>query len=285
MQAQKVELKALRNGFDSKLMKEMWKYTWPLLIFGIIGIMNQVADKICYRFIVPGQEGETQLGIYGACVKIAMIMAMITQAFRYAYEPFVFGENREEAKKSKEMQAKVMKYFVIFTLLAFVAVMSYIDVLKFIISSDYWEGLAAVPIVMMAEIFMGVYFNLSFWYKLTDRTWWGAVMSAVGAGCMICVNVLLVPVIGYWACAWGGFAGYGVAMLMSWLIGRKYYPVPYDMKSILGFTALALGIFAAMTALGHPRLGLSPWLTMGVGTVLLAVYGCFTLKAVGVFRK
>ena len=162
------ELKNLRYGFDSGMMKQMLKYTWPLLLLGIIGIMNQVADKICYRFIVPGPEGEVQLGIYGACVKIAMIMAMITQAFRYAYEPFVFGENKAEGQKSKESQAKVMKYFVLFTLLAFVAVVAYLDILKYIIKSDYWEGLQVVPIVMMAEIFMGIYFNLSFWYKLND---------------------------------------------------------------------------------------------------------------------
>ena len=239
------ELKLLRNGFDTKLMKEMWKYTWPLLVFGIIGIMNQVADKICYRYIVPGQEGDTQLGIYGACVKIAMIMAMITQAFRYAYEPFVFGENREEAKKSKEMQAKVMKYFVIFTLMAFVAVMAYIDILKFIISSDYWEGLDTVPIVMMAEIFMGIYFNLSFWYKLTDQTYWGAIISAIGCAVLLAINFLLVPKIGYMACAWGGFAGYGICMVLSYFIGMKKNPVPYKLMPIIGYFALAVGIFLA----------------------------------------
>ncbi len=277
------ELRGLGVRFDGALARRMLQYTWPLLLLSLVGVLNQVADKILFPYLMPGEEGRVQLGIYGACVKIAMIVALLTQAFRYAYEPIVFNGSRD--RNSPRTLADGMKYFIIFALLAFLAVVVYMPVLRHLIQPGYWEGLGVVPIVMMAEIFMGVYFNLSFWYKLTDRTWWGAVMSAVGAGCMICVNVLLVPVIGYWACAWGGFAGYGVAMLMSWLIGRKYYPVPYDMKSILGFTALALGIFAAMTALGHPRLGLSPWLTMGVGTVLLAVYGCFTLKAVGVFRK
>ncbi|MCF0206289.1 MAG: lipopolysaccharide biosynthesis protein, partial [Bacteroidales bacterium] len=171
------ELKKMRLGIDWGILKKMLAYTWPLLLLGLAGIMNQVADKICYRFIVPGQEGEEQLGIYGACVKIAMIMAMITQAFRYAYEPFVFGENKANASKSKESQAVVMKYYVIFTLFAFITVMAYIDLLKYIIQSKYWAGLGTVPIVMMAEIFMGIYFNLSFWYKLTDRTLWGAVFS------------------------------------------------------------------------------------------------------------
>ena len=131
---------------------------------------------------------------------------------------------------------------------------------------------------MMAEIFMGVYFNLSFWYKLSDRTWWGAVMSAIGAAVMIAVNVALVPRIGYRACAWGGFAGYGTAMLMSFFIGRKYYPVPYDTKGILGFVALALGIYVVMTALSLPGLALNSWLFMGIGTLLLGVYALFVWK-------
>ena len=146
------ELRAMKFGIDRQLLKQMLKYTWPLLLFGIIGILNQVADKICYRFIVPGQEGEVQLGIYGACVKIAMIVAIFTQAFRYAYEPFVFGGQRD--KNSPEVQAVVMKYFVMTTLLAFLLVMMYLDVFRYIISPTYWEGLKVVPIVMMAEIFI-----------------------------------------------------------------------------------------------------------------------------------
>ena len=154
------EMRCMRYGIDINMAKQMLRYTWPLLILGLAGILNQVADKICFRFIMPGNDGDAQLGIYGACVKIAMIMAMITQAFRYAYEPFVFGNQRNS--DSKEMQAKVMKYFVMFTLLAFLAVSAYMDLLKYIIADKYWDGLKAVPIVMMAEIFMGIYFNLSF---------------------------------------------------------------------------------------------------------------------------
>jgi O-antigen/teichoic acid export membrane protein len=160
------EIRKLRFGIDRNLLKQMLHYTWPLLLLGLAGILNQVADKICYRFIVPGEEGDVQLGIYGACVKIAMIMAMITQAFRYAYEPFVFGGKRDTA--DKETQAKVMKYFIIFTLLAFLAVVMYMPLLQHFVGEAYREGLGVIPIVMMAEIFMGIYFNLSFWYKLID---------------------------------------------------------------------------------------------------------------------
>ena len=239
------ELRHLRNGMDWGLLKKMLKYTWPLLLLGLAGILNQVADKICYRYIVPGQEGEVQLGIYGACVKIAMIMAMITQAFRYAYEPFVFGNDKD--KNNKEVQAVVMKYFVIFTMVAFLAVMMYMDILKFIIKDDYWDGLKAVPIVMMAEVFMGIYFNLSFWYKLIDKTWWGAIFSGIGCAVLLAVNFVFVPKVGYMACAWGGVAGYGVCMVLSFLIGRKKYPVPYETGRILLYMGMAVALYLLST--------------------------------------
>ena len=237
------EIAKLRFGIDVDLLKQMLNYTWPLLLLGLVGILNQVADKICYRFIVPGQEGEVQLGIYGACVKIAMLMAMITQAFRYAYEPFVFGGKQD--KEDKESQAKVMKYFIIFTLFAFLAVMMYMPILKHIIKSDYWDGLRVVPIVMMAEIFMGIYFNLSFWYKLIDQTWWGAIFSGIGCAVLLAINFIFVPEYGYMACAWGGFAGYATCTLLSYFVGRKKAPIPYDLKSAFIYFALALALYFA----------------------------------------
>ena len=237
------ELKDARHGIDMPLLKKMMKYTGPLLILGLVGILNQVADKICYRFIVPGAEGEVQLGIYGACVKIAMIMAVITQAFRYAYEPFVFGENHRNAQQNTITQAKVMKYFVMFTLLAFLAVMMYLDILRYIIQEKYWDGLRAVPIVMMAEVFMGIYFNLSFWYKLCDKTYWGAIMSAIGCIVMLAINFIFVPKFGYMACAWGGFFGYGICMLLSYFIGQKESYVPYSILTIFKYFGITLCLY------------------------------------------
>ena len=183
-----------------------------------------------------------QLGIYGACIKIAMLMALITQAFRYAYEPFVFGGQRD--KQSKELQAKATKYFIMFTLLAFMVVMCYIDLFQYLMGADYREALPAVPIVMMAEILMGIYFNLSFWYKLTGQTWWGAVMSTIGCVVLVAINIIFVPKIGYMACAWGGLAGYGECVLLSYFIGQKKYPVPYPVGTILGYFVLTLAPFA-----------------------------------------
>ena len=262
------ELKGIGYGFDKALAGRMLRYTWPLLLLGLVGILNQVADKILFPWLMPGPEGQVQLGIYGACVKIAMIMALPTQAFRYAYEPIVFNGSRD--KDSPETLADGMKYFVVFTLLAFLAVMFYMPVLKHFVGSGYWEGLKVVPIVMLAEICMGIYFNLSFWYKLSDQTRWGAIISAAGAVVMIAVNVIGVPRIGYMACAWGGLAGYCTAMLLSWFIGQKKYPIRYDLRTIFIFFALAGALYAASEGLKH--LGLGPLAFMGIGTVLLALY-------------
>lgn len=254
------------STFSLQTLKPMLRYAWPLLLFGIVGIFNQVADKILLPWLLPGDEGRVQLGLYGACVKIAMIMAIITQAFRYAYEPFVFGGQRD--KQSKETQAQATKYFVMFTLLAFLAVMCYMDVFRYLVSPDYWEALPAVPIVMMAEILMGIYFNLSFWYKLTGQTWWGAVMSAIGCAALVAVNVIFVPKIGYMACAWGGLVGYGVCVLLSYFIGQKKYYVPYPVWTILGYTVLALVLYA-LTVVVHPE---ALWLRLTWNTVLILAY-------------
>ena len=272
------ELRGLGQRFDRGLARRMLAYTWPLLLLSLVGILNQVADKILFPHLMPGSEGMVQLGIYGACVKIAMIVALLTQAFRYAYEPIVFNGSRD--KNSPETLADGMKYFIIFALLGFLAVMVYMPVLRNFIQPAYREGLGVVPIVMMAEVFMGIFFNLSFWYKLSDQTWWGALISAAGAAVMIAVNVLLVPHVGYWACAWGGFAGYGTAMTLSWLIGRRKYPVPYDFRAILPFVLLAAVIFAAISLPSRLGAEVSPWLQMLGGTVLLGGYGGLVFREI-----
>lgn len=266
------ELKGFAYGFDGALARRMLRYALPILVLSIAGILNQVADKITYRFIVPGVEGDVQLGIYGACTKIAMIMALLTQAFRYAYEPFVFGKSRD--KDNREMYAVTMKFFIIFTLLAFLAVVFYMDILKYLIGSSYWEGLHVVPIVMMAEIFMGIYFNLSFWYKLKDVTYWGAIMSVIACAVLLGVNFIFVPRYGYVACAWGGLAGYGTAMLLSYFIGQHYYPIRYDIKGIARYFAIALAMFGAFKVMPIENI----WVRMAVGTLLLLLFVAYIIK-------
>ena len=263
------EIKKLKSGIDFTLLKQMLNYTWPILLLGLAGILNQVADKIVFKKIVPGLEGEEQLGIYGACVKIAMIMAMITQAFRYAYEPFVFGGQRDTA--DKETQATVMKYFIIFTLLAFLAVVMYMPLLQYLVGADYREGLRVVPIVMMAEIFMGIYFNLSFWYKLTDQTWWGAIFSAIGCAVLLAINFIFVPKYSYMACAWGGFAGYATCMVLSYFVGQKNAPIPYDLKSAFIYFALAIALYYVQKSI---HIESTIW-TLVVNTGLLLVFFAF----------
>ena len=262
----------LGGGFDGKLAKRMLNYSYPILILGIAGILNQVADKIIFRHVYPGEDAQVQLGIYGAASKIAMIMAMLTQAFRYAYEPFVFSKSKD--KDSKLMYANAMKYFIIFTLLAFLAVVFYIDILKYILAPDYWSGLKVVPIVMMAEIFMGIYFNLSFWYKLIDETKWGAWFSFAGCAVLIAINVFFVPIYGYMACAWAGFAGYGVAMLLSYFVGQKKYPIQYDLKSIGKYVAMAGVLYVISEYLPFENV----WVLLVIRTCLLLVFVGYIVK-------
>lgn len=264
------EIKGIFYGFDKALARRMLSYTWPLLLLSLLGILNQVADKILFPYLMPGHEGQVQLGVYGACVKIAMIMSLLTQAFRYAYEPIVFSGGKD--RNSPETLAQGMKYFVIFTVLAWLAVMFYLPILKHFIQLGYWSGLKVIPIVMTAEIFMGVYFNLSFWYKLSDRTWWGAVLSAAGAAVMILVNVIFVPRHGYMACAWGGFAGYGCAMLLSYFIGQKYNPVHYELGAMAKFVVIAAVMYLIYRFI--PIEGM--WWKMGIGTLMLLAY-CFII--------
>lgn len=230
------ELRLFRPTLDKRLLKEMLKYSWPLLLLGIAGILNLNADKVIYTWLVPGEKGIQELSVYGASVKVAAIMAMLMQAFRYAYEPFVFSNSKQ--KDSKELYAKAMKYFIIMAMLAFLVVVFYMDILKYIINRNYWEGLKVVPIVMAAEIFMGIYFNLSFWYKLNDETYWGAIFSFIGCALLFAVNIIFVPRYGYIACAWASFTGYFAAMLLSYIIGQKRNAINYDLKCILWYTLL-----------------------------------------------
>lgn len=266
------ELQGFKFGFNGRLLRRMISYSWPILVLGIAGILNQSGSQIVFPFIY-GEGSDVPLGIYGASVKIAMIMAMITQAFRYAYEPFVFGSASE--KGSKEMYAKAMKYFIIFTLLAFLCVVGYMNILKYIIGPSYWEGLKVVPIVMAAEIMMGVYFNLSFWYKLTDQTLWGALFSGIGCLVLFGVNILFIPKFSYMACAWAGFAAYGVAMLLSYIVGQKKYPIKYPLKDIALYVALALAMFAVMTY-ANARLG--KWLAIVCNTALILTFCAVIIK-------
>ena len=269
------EIGGIRFGFDRAACKRMLSYAWPLLVMGLAGQLNQAASQILFPYFYDGstEEAHTELGIYGACIKIAMIMVMITQAFRYAYEPFVFGKSKD--KDNKETYAQAMKYYLIFTLLAFLVVIGYLDVLRYLIGSSYWEGLRVVPIVMAAEIMFGVFFNLSFWYKLTDRTIWGAYFSGIGAVVLIVVDILFIPRFSYMACAWAGFAAYGVSMVVSYFIGQKYYPIKYPLGDMALYTWLAIMAFVVMTI---ARGSFPLWLSLAINTLFILLFVAVIVK-------
>ena len=262
------ELYRIHWSFDFRLLRRMLSYSWPILVLGIAGILNQAADKMIFPLVYPDHaEGVRQLGIYGACVKVAMIMAMITQAFRYAYEPFVFAQSKDKDKNTT--YALGMKYFLIFTLLAFLCVEAYLPLLKYMVGSTYWEGLKVIPIVMAAEIMMGVYFNLSFWYKLIDKTIYGAWFSLAGCAVLIAVNIIFIPQYGYMACAWGGFIGYATAMVLSYIVGQIKNPIPYPMKSITVYVGITVLFFVIMEMWPNEW---APILRMGLNTLLIVAF-------------
>ena len=267
------ELVHMRFRVDMGLLRRMLSYSWPILILGIAGILNQAADKMIFPLVYPDKaQGISELAVYGACAKIAMIMAMITQAFRYAYEPFVFAQSRERGQA--HMYAMGMKYFLIFTLLAFLCVMAWLPALRYMVGADYWQGLRVVPIVMAAEIMMGVYFNLSFWYKLIDKTIYGAVFSIVGCTVLLAVNFYGIPRMSYMACAWGGFAGYGTAMILSYIVGQKKNPIPYPMRSMAGYVLLAVVLYVLIMLVPDEWPVL---LRLAAGTALVVVYAAYTV--------
>ncbi len=275
------DLFRIRWKVDFGLLRRMLSYSWPILLLGIVGILNQVADKILFPMVYPDKAGaNVELGVYGSCVKIAMIMAMITQAFRYAYEPIVFAKAKDADRK--EYYASAMKYFLIFTLLAFLCVVGYMPVLQYILGEEYREGLKVVPIVMVAEIMMGVYFNLSFWYKLIDRTIFGALFSLAGCAALLAVNLWGIPHYSYMACAWGGVVGYGTAMLLSYIVGQRLNPIPYPMRTLTGYVVLAALFYWLLTLLPADA---PMWQSLGLATLLVVAYAAVILWKERLFRN
>ncbi len=258
-----------RRVFSGDLLKQMLRYSLPLLVLGVCGIMNQTLDRILFPFFYDGADAQAQLGIYGACFKVAMVMMMFTQAFRYAYEPFVFAKHKD--KKSVEAYADAMKYYIIFSYMILLGMIFYLDLLKFIIAPSYWEGLKVVPVVLWTYIFQGVYFNLSFWYKLTDKTQWGAYFSLIGVVITFALQAIFVPRIGYMASAASSTICFFVLMALSYFVGRKHLDIPYDMRRVGTYTLLVVAVLAGYYSLAH-FLSLNEWMKMGIGTILLIIY-------------
>ena len=266
------ELRGFRWRFNSRLWREMMTYSAPLLVLSVAGIMNQTVDKILYPVLVSDPaEAAYGLGIYGANYKVAIVMVMFLQAFRFAYEPFIFSRDRGAGESRNKAYSDAMKYFVIFALVIFLGVMFYLNIVRHFISSRYYSGLDVVPVIMLAELFFGIFFNLSLWYKLSDRTVWGMWFSLLGLAVTLAMNVLLVPRLGYMGCAWAALTSYGVMMLASYFVGRAKHPIPYETGRILGYFGIAAGIYAVgMYAL--PAMGMGALLTGAARAVLILLF-------------
>lgn len=263
---------AAKLKFNHQLLRKILQYSLPLLVLGVAGIMNQTLDKILYPFLKPGVEGAAELGIYGATSKIAMVMLMFTQAFRYAYEPFIFAQHKD--KNNLLAYADAMKFFIIFSLLIFLGMTLYMDIFKYIIQRDYWVGLNVVPIVLMSFIFQGIFFNLSLWYKLTDKTMYGAWFSILGTIIIVVGNVLLVPRFGYTGAAWAAFACYFVIMLVSYYFGQKYMPIKYDLKTIGFYTLVTIILYVISLFIDTPY----PIVNIALKTALMIAFLALLVK-------
>lgn len=222
-----------------ELVKEMLTYTWPLVILGLAAMVNDTLDKILIkRLMTDKAEAQVAQGIYGACNKIAVLMSIVIQAFRFAAEPYFFSKSKD--KDSKQTYSMVMKYFFIFCLLLFLGISLNLDWLKYIVGKEYRIGLGVVPILLIAYLFLGVVYNLSIWYKLSGQTKFGAVISVFGALITLLINILFVPEFSYMACAWATFAAYAGMMVLSYLLGQKYFPIKYNIRAITVYSIFAL---------------------------------------------
>jgi O-antigen/teichoic acid export membrane protein len=227
---------------DFKLLKTILKYSLPLLVAGFAGMINETLDRVMLKHLVSEELNPmAQLGIYGANYKLAVLMTLFIQMFRYAAEPFFF-QNKNESN-ARQLYAKATKYFIIFGLMIFLGVMFYIDIIKYFISPNYHEGLKVVPILLIANLFLGIFFNFSIWYKLNDMTKYGAWLAIFGAVITIVLNLVLVPIYGYVGAAWATLVCYFLMTLLSFYWGQKYYKVPYEVGNGVFYFVLALSLY------------------------------------------
>lgn len=267
------DFKGLRAGFDATLWKPMMRYALPLLLAGFAGIINETFDRVLLKWILEPIHGHDytmeQLGIYGACYKLSILMNLFLQAYRYAAEPFFFQQ--EKAADSRQTYARLMNVFVGILSVMFLLVVLFLDVFKhFIPNEAYWPGLVIVPILLLANLCLGIYYNLSAWYKLSDRTNFGAYMTLIGAAITIGLNILWIPTMGYVGSAWATLACYATIALLSWFFGQRYYPIPYNLKRVLGYLAAAIGLYL-----------LADWVELA-GIVMYVVHGLVLFAFAGV---
>jgi O-antigen/teichoic acid export membrane protein len=236
------EIVKIKAQFDLQIWKKMWNYSFPILVGGLAYVTNEMVDKLLLEYLLPRNVSTSQVGIYSACYKISIFMTLFVQAFRYGAEPFFFAQAK--SSNAQEKYAEVMRYFVAFGCFIFLVINVFIDFLKhFIQDTSYHEGLKVVPILLMANLFLGVYYNLSVWYKVTEKTKFGAYISLIGAAITISLNILLIPSMSYVGSAWATLICYSSMCLMSYTLGHSHYPIAYDWKSIFFYLSTSVGLF------------------------------------------
>ena len=260
------ELLKVKFSFSWTLWKKMMAYGFPLLILSLAGIVNETMDRVLLRWLSPPNIAQAQVGIYSACYKISIMMTLFVQAYKYAAEPYFFNKSKDS--DAKQTYADTMSIFVLICSFIFLGIMLYMDIVQYFVGSNYREGLPIVPILLLSNLFLGIFYNLSIWYKLTDQTYFGAYISIFGAIITLGLNYLLIPILGYMGSAWATFACYFAMMVISYFLGRKHYHVPYKVFRIFFYIALAVGIYFLSTLIPE----LSSVLKMSIHTTLLLLY-------------
>lgn len=282
-------LRDCKLAFDLRLSKEMFAYSLPLLVAGFAGMINETLDRAILKYLISDPAvAMDQLGIYSACYKLSILMTLFVQTFRYAAEPFYFSQQHKE--ESRKLFASVMNYFVLIGCVIFMTVLVYLDLFKHFIGSRYHAGLHVVPILLAANLFLGIYLNVGIWYKLSGKTGYGAWLSLIGSIVTVVFNLWLIPVMGIAGAAWATFICYFIMMVLSWLKGKEVYPVPYETGKLF-----AMLFFASVLWLSFDYLKVlmewSPVRSSVIGGVMIATYvGIFWswlggFKRAGLFKK
>lgn len=277
------EIISEKYTFDIQLLKKILPYSIPIVLAGLAGQTNEFIDRPMLKFLMPVPDTlknateinnyiMTQIGIYGANFKLAVIITLFIQAFRYAFEPMFFKQGK--GNEAKQSYADIMKYFVIFCLLMFLGISLYIDIFKYFIGTNYWDALKIVPIILMSQVLLGILFNLSLWYKLTDRTKYGVLIAGIGAIVTLTSNFILIPLYGYVGAAWTHVICYSSIVIVSYFLGRKFYKVPYNFKSIFSYIILALILYFVSTLINFDQLVIS----LSINTLLLFVFLAIVFK-------
>ena len=264
------EILQIRFSFDGALWKQMMIYALPLVLVGMGGMINETMDRLMLSWWLPGSKifREEQVGVYSACYKLSILITLFIQAFKMSAEPFFFKQ--AEGSNPQRIYARVMKFFVMIISVMFLVVSLFIPIWKYFIGPKYWEGLSVVPILLLANVFLGIYYNLSIWYKLSNKTIYGAWVTLIGTTITIIINYIFIPKYGFTACAWATLICYGSMMIISFVWGQKYYRIPYAWKKLLAYIIIVVTIFFIHK--GITNLYDNKYFSLGIAAVLLLMY-------------